>query len=81
MTQNYNKGKKKTNKHTQGFDDSIVISYLTLAQIQPAIIIPLIFLVKTKGISPPGCSNSPETGYRLSPDIQPVISKWSIIKN
>jgi len=81
MKQNYNKGKKKTSKNKSGFDDSIIISYLTLVQIQPAINIPLIFLVRTKGISPPGCSNSPETGFSLSPDIQPVISKWSIIKN
>jgi len=81
MKQNYNNGKKKKRKHLHGFDDSIILSYLTMVQIQPAIKMPLIFLIKTKGISPPDCTYRPEAGFRLSPDIQPVISRWSKIKN
>ena len=81
MKQNYNFGKKKKSKRLHRFDDSIIISYLTLAQIQPAIKIPLIFLLKIKGTSPPDCPNRPETGFSLCPDIQPVISRWSTIKN
>lgn len=81
MKQNYTNRKKKTSKHTPKFDDSIIISYLTLVQIQPAIKMPLIFLIKTQKGSQPDCLDRPETGFCLSPDIQPIISKWSIIKN
>jgi len=70
-----------TGQFLQGFDDSIIISFLTMVQIQPAINVPLIFLIKSRDACQPDCSNSPETGFRLSPDIQPVISKWSNIKN
>ena len=76
-----NNEKETDSQYMQGFDDSIIIAYLTLAQIQPSISMPLIFLVKTRGTIPPGCTDSPGTGYCLSPDIQPVISKWSTIKN
>jgi len=81
MKQNHNIGKKKKSKHLHRFDDSIIISYLTLAQIQPAINMPLIFLIKTNKNIPPECPDRPETGFCLSPDIQPVISRWSKIKN
>lgn len=73
--------KKKKIQQMAGFNDSIIISYLTLVQIQPAIKMPLIFLLKTKGTNTPDCLKSPGSGYTLSPDIQPVITKWSIIKN
>jgi len=81
MKQNYNTGKKKKSKNIYGFNDSIILSYLTLAQIQPAINMPLIFLIKTNKNIPPECPDRPETGFCLSPDIQPVISRWSKIKN
>lgn len=73
--------KEATDQYMQGFDDSIIISFLTMIQIQPAINMPLIFLIKSRGACLPDCRDSPETGFCLSPDIQPVISKWSTIKN
>jgi hypothetical protein len=76
-----NNEEETQNQYLQGFDDSIIIAYLTLAQIQPSISTPLILLIKKRGTSPPGCTDSPGTGYCLSPDIQPVISKWKNIKN
>jgi len=81
MKQEKDIGKEATGQYMQGFDDSIIISFLTLAQIQPAINVPLIFLIKSRGACLPGCRDRPETGYDLNPDIQPVISKWSKIKN
>ena len=76
-----NNEEETQNQYMQGFDDSIIIAYLTLAQIQPSISTPLILLVKKRGTNPPGCTDSPEMGFCLSPDIQPVISKWKNIKN
>jgi len=81
MKQGKDIGKEATGQKMQGFDDAIIISYLTLAQIQPAINVPLIFLIKSRGACLPDCRDRPETGFCLGPDIQPVISKWSKIKN
>ena len=81
MKQGKDIGKEATGQKMQGFDDAIIISFLTMVQIQPAINVPLIFLIKSRGASMPGSRDSPETGYNLGPDIQPVISKWSKIKN
>jgi hypothetical protein len=74
-------GKETKGQYLQRFDDSIIISYLTFMQLQPAGDQPFIFLVRSKGASPPDCKHSPGTGYNLSPDIQPVVTKWSNIKN
>lgn len=74
-------GKETKGQDLQRFDDSIIISYLTFIQLQSAIDQPFIFLVRNKGASLPDCTNSPGTGYNLSPDIQPVVTKWSNIKN
>jgi len=68
-------------QNMEGFDDSIIISFLTMVQIQPAINVPLIFLIKSRGACLPDCRDNPETSFSLGPDIQPVISKWSTIKN
>lgn len=73
--------KEATGQYMQGFDDSIIISFLTMVQIQPAINVPLIFLIKSRGACLPDCRDRPETGYNLNPDIQPVFTKWSNIKN
>jgi len=76
-----NKAKVPKSQRMNGNDDSIINSYLTFIQTKQTIRMPLIFLIKTRGTSPPGCTDRPETGYCLSPDIQPLISKWSNIKN
>jgi len=81
MKQGKDIGKEATGQNMQGFDDSIIISFLTMVQIQPAINVPLIFLIKSRGACLPDCRDSPETGYNLNPDIQPVFTKWSNIKN
>jgi len=81
MKQGKDIGKEAKGQYMQGFDDSIIISYLTMIQIQPAINAPLIFLIKSREACLPGCRASPETAFILGPDIQPVISKWSKIKN
>ena len=81
MKQGKDIGKEATGQNMQGFDDSIIISFLTMVQIQPAINVPLIFLIKSRGTCLPDCRYRPETGYNLNPDIQPVFTKWSNIKN
>ncbi|MEI6679105.1 MAG: hypothetical protein WCL21_10895 [Mariniphaga sp.] len=74
-------GKQAEGQYRQGFDDSFIIAYLTLVQVQPIVRMPLIFLVKNRGNCPPGYPQSPGTGYSLGTDVQPVVTKWSIIKN
>ena len=81
MKQGKDIGKEATGQYMQGFDDAIIISFLTMVQIQPAINVPLIFLINSRGASLPDCRDRPETGYNLNPDIQPVFTKWSNIKN
>jgi hypothetical protein len=74
-------GKQTKGQYRQGFDDSFIIAYLTLVQVQPIVGMPLIFLVKNRRACPPGSQQSPGTGYSLGTDVQPVVTKWSIIKN